>query len=67
MPELAPEASAAALRDCLEKLRRMLRRGAINSLALIFRDGLSVEISRWDIWRFWRRTSPLLEKTIDDD
>jgi len=67
MPDSAAQASAAALRDYLEKLRRMLRRGAIDSLALIFRDGLSVEISRWDILRFWRRASPLLEKTNNDD
>lgn len=67
MPELAPQASAVTLRKCLETLRRMLRRGDINSLALIFRDGLSVEISRWDVLRFWRGTSPLLERANVDD
>jgi hypothetical protein len=67
MPEFAPDVSAPALTDCLGQLRRSLVRGRVGSLSLLFRDGLSVDISRWDALRFWRGISSLLEKTSDDD
>lgn len=63
MPEFEPETAALALGDCLDRLRRR----AVKSLTLLFRDGLSVDINRWDASRVWRSVSPLLEKTSDDD
>jgi hypothetical protein len=67
MPESSAEVSAPALKDCFDQLRQMLVRGVVNSLTLLFRDGLSIEISRRDVFRFWRSPSPLLRKATDDD
>jgi hypothetical protein len=67
MPDLAPEDAALAFDDCLARVRRMLKRNIIKSTTLLFRDGLSIEINRWDAMRFWRRVSPLLEKTTTDE
>lgn len=49
------------LGDCLERLRRIVKGGAISKLTLLFRDGLEIDIARSDAFRFWRRVSPLLE------
>lgn len=51
------------LADYLRQLREHLRRGHINQLTLLFRDGLCVEISRFDLLKFWRRRSPFLIAT----
>ncbi len=67
MPEFAPEVTAQNMTDYLGKLRQVLDRGNLRTLTLLFRDGLSVEISRWDSLRVWRPLSPLLKKTCDDD
>lgn len=67
MPEVAPEDVALALNDCLNQLRRLLKRGTVKSLTLLFRDGVSVNINRRDALRVWRKFSPLLEKTTNDD
>ena len=67
MPDFTPDVLAPLLTDCLGQLRHALQRGTLGSLSLLFRDGLSIEISRWDMLRFWRGVSPLLEKISDDD
>jgi len=67
MPDLAPGDAALAFDDCLARVQRMLKRNIIKSATLLCRDGLSIEINRWDAMRFWRRISPLLEKTKTDD
>ena len=67
MPEFEPEAASLALHDCLNQLRKLLRRGAVKSLILLFRDGLSVEINRWTNLRIWRNVSPILEKSDNND
>jgi hypothetical protein len=67
MPELAPEASPGALMGYVEQLRNALARGDVGSLTLLFRDGLSADISRWQALRFWRRVPPSLKKKNDDD
>ena len=44
----------------LDELRGLLRIGRLDRLVLLFRDGLSARFGRFDAFRFWRRTSPLL-------
>jgi hypothetical protein len=42
------------------ELRELLKIGRLNKLILLFRDGLTVEVDRFDSFRFWRRLSELL-------
>jgi hypothetical protein len=56
-----------AISDLMESLRLVLKRGDLSSLALLFRDGLSIEIARSDRYRFWRKISRLLTEQSDDD
>ena len=49
-----------SLAKYLDELRRHLRRGRLDRLVLLFRDGLSARFGRFDAFRFWRPTSPLL-------
>ena len=51
----------------LEDLRLLLRRGDLRKLTLLCRDGLSVELGRYDGLRFWRKVSPLLLEANSDD
>lgn len=51
----------------LDKLRQLLKEGSLNKLTLLFRDGLSVEIGRYDVFRFWRTVSPLLQDVTHND
>ncbi len=44
----------------LDELRGLLKSGRLDRLILLFRDGLTTEVGRFDAFRFWRRTSPLL-------
>ena len=67
MPEYSPDDAAPALIDCLQRVRRMLKHGSIQSVTLLFRDGLCIDMTRWDMLRFWRRESPLLEKISNHD
>jgi hypothetical protein len=53
--------------DYLEKLHRLLSNGSISKLTLLFRDGLSAELGRYDALRFWRTVSPLLVEEARDD
>lgn len=52
--------------DCLESLRLILKRGDLRKLALLFHDGLKIEIGKTDALRFWRTVSPLLMAADDD-
>jgi hypothetical protein len=47
--------------DALTVLRRMMQRGRLRSLTLLFRDGLRADVARWDALRFWRRSDVLAE------
>ena len=67
MPELNPVDSAAAMDDCLERVKRMLAHGKIASVTMLFRDGLSVQMNRWDTLMLWRGESPLLQKNENND
>ncbi len=49
-----------ALAKYLDELRRHLKSGRLDRLILLFRDGLTAEVGRFDAFRFWRPTSPLL-------
>jgi hypothetical protein len=42
------------------ELRELLKTGRLNKLILLFRDGVTVEVDRFDSFRFWRRLSELL-------
>lgn len=44
----------------LAELRGLLKSGQLNRLVLLFRDGLTAEVGRFDAFRFWRRPSALL-------
>ncbi len=44
----------------LDELRWLLRRGRLDRLVLLFRDGLSARYARFDAFRYWRSVSPLL-------
>ena len=44
----------------LEELRGHLGSGRLDRLVLLFRDGLTAELGRFDAFRFWRRSSELL-------
>ena len=63
LPDLDPESAGLALHDCLDQLQR----NTVKSLTLLFRDGLSARINRWDTLRILRGISPLLEKKDNDD
>jgi len=43
-----------------EELRKLLKTGRLNKLVLLFRDGLTAEVGRFDAFRLWRRLSELL-------
>ncbi len=43
-----------------EELRELLKTGRLNKLVLLFRDGLTAEVGRFDAFRLWRRLSELL-------
>ena len=43
-----------------EELRELLKTGRLNKLVLLFRDGLTAEVGRFDAFRLWRRISELL-------
>lgn len=51
----------------LDQLRRLLQKGSLSKLTLLFRDGLSVELGKYNAFRFWRRMSPLLLKDQRND
>jgi len=42
------------------ELRELLKTGRLNKLVLLFRDGLTAEVGRFDAFRLWRRLSELL-------
>ena len=44
----------------LLELREMLKSGQLSRLVLLFRDGLTAEVGRFDAFRLWRRSSALL-------
>lgn len=50
--------------DCpgtyLKELRALLKDGRIGRLVVLFRDGLTAEVGRFDTFRVWRRRSALL-------
>jgi hypothetical protein len=53
--------SSALLEDCLGELREALRSGRLDSLTLLFRDGLRAYVRRSHGLRVWRRKSRLLD------
>jgi hypothetical protein len=55
-----PAEDGDSLVSYLDELRDLLKRGSIDRLVLLFRDGLVAEAGRFDAFRFWRRMSPLL-------
>jgi hypothetical protein len=53
--------SPELLESCLDELREALRSGRLNSLTLLFRDGVRAHVRRSHALRVWRRSSRLLE------
>jgi hypothetical protein len=60
-PEASPDAGSGGDPPPGE-LRRMLRRGGLRGLTLLFRDGLRADVRRWDALRFWHRPAPISER-----
>jgi len=56
----ADDEDGDALARYLDELRGHLKSGRLDRLVLLFRDGLSARIGRFDAFRFWRRSSELL-------
>lgn len=54
-PAIVGATACTELRDLLESLRRMLSRGELHRVTLMFRDGLTAELQRRDALKFWRR------------
>lgn len=56
----ASDKDGDALAAYFNELRELLRTGRLNKLVLLFRDGLTAEVGRFDAFRVWRRLSELL-------
>ncbi len=54
--------SPALLESCLSELREALKSGRLDSLTLLFRDGLRAHVRRSHALRVWRRKSQLLDE-----
>jgi hypothetical protein len=54
------------LESCLHELYLALKSGRLNSLTLLFRDGLRAHVRRSHAVRVWRRSSRLLDAAADD-
>jgi hypothetical protein len=67
IPETGPGEGNEVLADCMGRLRRHLKRGDLNRLTLLFRDGLRVEMQRSDIMKFWSGVSSFLTETENDE
>ena len=50
------------LENCLNELREALRSGRLNSLTLLFRDGVRAHVRRSHSLRVWRRNARLLDE-----
>lgn len=59
---LVPDNRPADTVPLLRELRRKLARRDITSLSLLFRDGLTVDISSWHNYRVWRASDPVLDE-----
>ena len=66
VPDDAGQSQPELMASCLENLRAILRRGDLQRVTLLFRDGLEINIEKRDAWRFWRKVSPLLEEADGD-
>ena len=56
----ASDKGGDSLAAYIEELRGLLKIGRLNKLVLLFRDGLTAEVGRFDAFRLWRRLSELL-------
>ena len=65
-PDTAAERPTVYLEEHLRSLSRLMKTSDIQSLTLLFRDGLGVAIGRLDRARFWRGISALLDEQNDD-
>jgi hypothetical protein len=60
-PDVHDDSRPATQAKYLDKLRLLLNSGHLSRLTLLFRDGLAVEMGKYDAFRFWRTLSPLLQ------
>jgi len=49
------------------QLRKLLQRGELSRVTMLFRDGLTIDLRRRDLVKFWRRMSPLLNERGADE
>ena len=54
VPDEGDADGSTTVEASLSALRRMVQRGRLRSLTLLFRDGLHADVGRWDALRFWR-------------
>jgi hypothetical protein len=62
--DVAGEARQQTISECLDALRSLLARRQLKNATLLFRDGLSVEVGRYDWLKFWRRDSELFTQAF---
>ncbi len=60
-PDAHDESRPQVQANYLKMLRLLLKNGNLEKLTLLFRDGLSVELGQYDMFRFWRTVSPFLQ------
>jgi len=66
VPDRADGSSSDALGGYLAALHDCLKRGDIEVLTAVFRDGLTVRLRRPELLRIWRNSSPLLRERDTD-
>lgn len=59
-------ASDAPVHDSLRSLEKLLGTGRLQRLTLLFSDGLTASLGRFDWLRVWRRTASCLEASYSD-
>lgn len=55
MPDAAAAAGGQIFAECLKTLRGLLAKRHLQSATLLFHDGLSVHLGKYDWLKFWRR------------
>jgi hypothetical protein len=66
-PDAADSTRDTTIDDDLENIRRLLLGGEVSKVTLLFRDGLTAVLGRYDRFKFWRGVSALLSERIADE
>jgi len=63
LPDAEQADGAAAIDAHLSVLRRMLQRGRLRAVTVLFADGLRADRGRWDALRLWRRDATFAQES----